>query len=115
MRKKKRIISICMATLVMLLAIASCGKKEDITGKWVYTEESTGRTSTMELFSDGTGTYIEDGWLSYSCEWSTENGRLKIEIDTGIFGKISQAADYELDGDTLVLTDDGESFTYIRQ
>lgn len=111
---RKRAISICMAALVMLLAIASCGKKEDITGKWVYTEEGTGRTATMELFSDGTGTIAEDG-LSYSCEWTTEKGRLKVEVDTGIFGKISQVADYEVNGDMLILSDEEGEVTYIRE
>ena len=99
----------------MLLAIGGCGKKESLVGKWVYTEEGTGRTQTMEFFSDGTGTIIEEETLSYSCEWTVENGRLKVEIDTGIFGKISQTADYKLEGDTLVLTDEGESFTYYRE
>ncbi|MCM1103251.1 MAG: hypothetical protein NC409_04010 [Clostridium sp.] len=110
---RKRAISICMAALVVLLAITGCGKKEDITGKWVCTQEETGETAIMELFSDGTGIYTAEG-LSYSSMWITENGRLKIEIDAGIFGKISQVWDYKLDGDALVVTDDGGSYTFYR-
>ncbi len=109
----KRALSICTTLLIMLLAIAGCGKKEDITGKWVCTEETTGETATMELFSDGTGIYIADG-ISYSCEWTTEKGRLKLEVDT-IFGKTSQAWDYKLDGDTLILTEDEKSVTFDRE
>lgn len=111
----KRALSICTALFIVLLAIVGCGKKEDLTGKWIYTEEGTGKTATMELFSDGTGVYTEEDWLSYSCTWSTENGKFKLEIDTGIFGKISQTAEYKLDGDKLVFTDDGESDTYYRE
>ncbi|MBD5469106.1 MAG: hypothetical protein HDR21_13270 [Lachnospiraceae bacterium] len=114
MRKKKRIISICMAALVMLLAIAGCGKKEDITGKWVFTEEETGETAAMELFSDGSGIYTAEG-VSYSCAWITENGRLKIEIDAGMFGKSSLVADYEIDGDKLILSDEDGAVTFIRE
>lgn len=116
MKKRRRIISVCMTVLVMLLAVAGCGKKEDITGKWVYTEESTGQTASMEFFSDGTGKITEEDSLSYSCEWTTEDGRLKVEVDTGILGKISRVVDYKLDGDTLTLTDDdGESAIYYRE
>ncbi|MCM1103252.1 MAG: hypothetical protein NC409_04015 [Clostridium sp.] len=107
---RKRAISICMAALIVLLAIAGCSKKESLVGKWVATDEATGETETMELFSDGSGIYT-----SYACEWSTENGRLKIEIDTGIFGKVSHVWDYELDGDTLVLSDEDGVYTAIRE
>lgn len=109
----KKALSICTALLIMLLAIAGCGKKENMTGKWVCTEEETGETATMELFSDGTGIYTAEE-LSYSCEWTTENGRLKLEVDT-IFGKISNAWDYKLDGDALILTEDEESITFYRE
>lgn len=71
------------------------------------TDEATGDTATMELFSDGSGIYTADE-LSYSCAWITENGRLKIEIDAGIFGKISNVADYEIDGDKLMLSDEDQ-------
>ncbi|MBD5469107.1 MAG: hypothetical protein HDR21_13275 [Lachnospiraceae bacterium] len=114
MRKEKRILSICMAALVVLLAIAGCGKKESLVGKWVYTDETTGEIGTMELFSDGTG-IIAAGTLSYSCEWAIESGKLKIEIDTGIFGKTSHAYDYELDGDTLTFSNGDEVATYTRE
>lgn len=109
----KRALSICTTLLIMLLAIAGCGKKEDMTGKWVYTVEETGETSTMEFFSDGTGIYTVEG-MSYSCEWITEKGRLKLEVDT-IFGKNSQAWDYKLDGDSLMLTKDEESVILYRE
>ncbi|MBD5469108.1 MAG: hypothetical protein HDR21_13280 [Lachnospiraceae bacterium] len=114
MRKEKRIISICMAALVVLLAIAGCGKKESLVGKWVFTEEETGETATMELFSDGTGIYTAEG-LSYSCAWITENGRLKLEIDAGMFGKLSHVWDYELDGDTLIVSDEDGVYTATRE
>ncbi len=111
----KRALSICTTLLIMLLAIAGCGKKEDMTGKWVYTAEETGETSTLEFFSDGTGICTVDE-SSYSCTWIIENGRLKIEIDGGIFGRSSYAYDYKLDGDTLVLTTNGgRSGTYYRE
>ncbi len=113
--RRKRALSICTTLLIVLLTIVGCGKKEDMTGKWVYTEEETGKTVTMELFSDGTGVYSEEDWLPYSCEWSTEKGKFKLEVDTGIFGKISRTIDYELDGDKLVFTDDGEIDTFYRE
>ncbi len=111
----KRALSICTTLLIMLLAIAGCGKKENLAGKWVYTEEGTGSTVTMEFFSDGTGICTVDE-SSYSCTWTSENGRLKIEMDFGIFGKDAQTTNYKLDGDTLVLTtNEGESATYYRE
>ena len=114
MRKGRRIIIICMTALVVLLAITGCGKKESLVGKWVYTEEGTGRTASMEFFSDGTG-IVTSETSSYSCTWTAENGRLKVEVDAGMFGKSSQVADYEIDGDKLILSDEGEEITYTRE
>ncbi len=114
MKKGRRIISVCMTVLVMLLAIAGCGKKESLVGKWTYTDEVTEATETMELFSDGTGILAADE-ISQSLEWAIVDGKLKIEVDTGIFGKVPMVVDYELDGDKLMLTNEGETITYMKE
>lgn len=102
---QKKIMILLMAALMMCLG--GCGEG-NLIGKWVCTSDSG--AETIELFSDGTGTLIEDD-ISYEITWIAENGRLKISASVGLFGEYSMVSDYELNKDTLTLTDEGDGST----
>lgn len=72
MRGRKTIVAVLMVIVVLTIG---CGKKEDLTGKWVCTDE--GISESLDLFSDGTGMFTQDG---ESCEitWVAEDGRFKL-------------------------------------
>lgn len=110
---KKRSLLIVLLIVTMTLFFVGCEKKEpDLTGKWIESEED----ASLELYSDGTGIIAETGsdgsYQQYSCTWIAEDGRIKITMDLGILGNISDSADYELTEDTLTLKWDDETEIY---
>lgn len=110
MRRRKFVILVVMMIAVLL---AGCGKGEELAGKWVCTDE--GISESMELFSDGTGTFTQDG---ESCEitWVAEEGRFKLTRSLGFLGESSGTFDYELKKDALIFfSDDGKTQNFIRE
>lgn len=109
MRGRKTIIAVFMVIVVLVIG---CGKSEDLTGKWVCTDEEI--STTLELFSDGTGTLIQ-GDQTYSISWIAENGRLKISASLGFLGEYAEAAAYEQKGNSLTFTYDDESVEHYER
>lgn len=109
MKRRKTVIVVFIMLIILLIG---CGKGEDLTGKWVCTDE--GISTTLELFSDGTGTLIQDE-QTYSISWIAENGRLKISASLGFLGEYAESAAYELKGDSLTFTSDDEVEHYTRE
>lgn len=115
MRGRKTIIAVFMVIVVL---VVGCGKKEDLTGKWVYTDDES--SETIELFSDGTGIMQgvkADGEdYKYDCTWIAENGRIKFTINLGLLGDQAMAYDYKWNNSELIFTsEDGEEGTYLKQ
>lgn len=107
--KKKVLVILCS---LMMILLVGCGlKTSTLVGSWATDAEEK---ADFELYSDGTGIEKEEIG-SFALEWIAENGKLKVTIDTGLFGKIAASYSYKLSEDTLILTDDdGEETTYIR-
>ena len=96
--------------LVLSVLAVACGSSK-LSGAWV--PESGGSApyrypDNVEFFSDGT-CEIE----GYNGEYSIDDGRLKLTVDVGVSQAVTY--EYELRNDTLVLTRDGQSVTYIRK
>lgn len=123
---KKRVLVI-LCSLVMILLVGCRGNASNsLVGQWVNEdaneEEKEGdpfdffnNSTAIEFFSDGTAiiSYISE--RTNSVKWVVENERLKITLETGIFGDIAASYSYKLSKDTLVLTDDdGEKITYTK-
>jgi len=120
--KKKVLVILC--SLLMIL-IVGCGESgNSLTGQWVNEDESErdenpfelfSDSTVIEFFSDGTAIISYSSGLTNSVNWVVENERIKLTLDTGIFGNIATSYSYKLSKDTLVLTDDeGKETTYIR-
>lgn len=104
--------TVFVMTVIMLIVLAGCGK-EDLTGKWVCTDE--GSSEELELFSDGTGIFIEDSG-SNEISWIAENGKFKITRSLGFLGESSGSFEYELKNDTLTFSaEDGETQTFKKE
>lgn len=109
---RRKILATAMVMMLIVL-LAGCGKGEDLTGKWVCTDE--GSSEALELFSDGTGSFIEDG-ESNEISWIAENGRFKITRSLGFLGESTGTFDFELKNDTLTFSsEDGETQTFKRE
>lgn len=110
MKRRETIIAVFMMLFVLM---AGCGKSEDLTGKWVCTDE--GISEAIELFSDGTGTFIQDG-ESYEISWIAEDGRFKITRSFGFLGDSTGTFDYELKKDIFtIFSEDGETQNFKRE
>lgn len=53
MKRRKTVIAVFIMLTILLVG---CGKGEDLTGRWVCSDE--GIATNLELFSDGTGTHL---------------------------------------------------------
>lgn len=108
--RRKNVIVVMMMLVILLVG---CGKGEELTGKWVCSDE--GVSETLDLFSDGTGTFTQDGEM---CEitWVAENGRFKLTRSLGFLGESSGTFDFELKKDSLTFfSEEGETQNFIRE
>ena len=92
---KRVIVLICI--MLLLLALAGCGAKSALVGKWYY-----GDTLCFTFYSDGTCKVRGEYGL---CEWDIVDGELKIVT----VYKESVSADYEVSGNKLTIN--GTTFT----
>lgn len=103
MKRRKTVIAVFIMLTILLVG---CGKGEDLTGRWVCSDE--GIATNLELFSDGTGTLTQDN-QTYSISWIAENGRLKISASLGLLGEYAESAAYELKGNSITFTYDDDT------
>ena len=110
---KKSISKLSVLILVLTLLLSACGgnTSKDLIGTWIPESGSyapDGFPDNMELFSDGT-CEIE----GYGGDYSVIDGRFKITANAG-GGTHTFAFDFELTKETLTLTSDNESVSYIK-
>lgn len=115
MRKRTVLV---IALIMLLVLVAGCGKTEDLTGKWTFSDDET--SETIELFSDGTGIMqgvnADGDDYKYDCSWIAENGRIKFTINLGILGDKSVAYDYTYNKSEITfISEDGEEGIYYKQ
>ncbi|MGN0326351.1 MAG: hypothetical protein ACI4DW_08560 [Lachnospiraceae bacterium] len=112
MKKFRLLVAI---VTVLMVVLSGCGSKS-LVGTWV---EDSDRPETLELFSDGTGRLSSQSGFITSLtitSWLAEDDRLKITVQAPLLGEYTFVEDYEVNKDTLTLTDDdGEETIYIRQ
>lgn len=97
-------------SLIVLLMLASCGRKDPLVGKW---QEVDGN-EWAEYFSEGT-VIFNDGSMSISGAWKRlEDGRLKI--DATVLGTNSTLVyEVSIEGDTAdFISSEGEVERYRR-
>ena len=108
---KKTIAIICIALLSLSLMLASCGGEEKtICGTWIQLGENN-----MYIFNeDGSGrheTLLQKVDITYEIndEYITIHDKTLWVIES------TEVYNYELDGDTLRLTDGEKTLTFARQ
>lgn len=117
----KKLITIMML-VVMLVVVAGCGeKKSDLTGKWLLQEEGKNpEENYFEFYSDGTGiiNYSDDNDKLHQIDitWVTEEDRIKFTADNGFLGTQALSLKYNIDGNVFTLIyDSGKIEAYIRE
>lgn len=114
----KRVLSITLVVVLVAMLFVGCGddKKSSTTsivGKWSYEEE--GAEMVMEFKADGTLTisvlYEGEELGSEDVEYRTDGNQLYMISD----GEESTPAEWSIKGNTLTITEDGESVELTRK
>jgi len=105
--KTKKTLLLSILCLCLLILLTSCGKSS-IEGRWepVDKVENCYPDTYIEFFKDGS--FEGDG---HAGTYTAENGRLHV-----VSGLQSYTYDYELSGDTLIITyENRDPATYKKQ
>ena len=122
----KKKVTVILCSLLMILLIGCGGSSNNLIGQWVNEDENETETdgdpfalfsdsTAIDFFSDGTAIISYSSGRTNSVKWVAENERLKLTLDTGIFGNVATSYSYQLTKNTLMLTDDeGEKTTFTK-
>ncbi len=145
MKRKVRIIALCLVTMMIVLALTGCGESkqsragenvENMEGAkeaetyqgafanryfefvrtWLETDAEGNQTGdTLVLSKNGEGTLTGDQGISENVQWSVEKNQLFLTVVSDDTAA-EKAYTYKLTGKKLVLTDeDGNTVTYFMQ
>lgn len=102
---------VCLALVAMMtLSLVACGGS-DIVGEW--TMEENGITTTYKFEDDGKGSVGASGF-TMDFEYETDGDEITLKIS--FMGATEESkGTFEIDGDTLKLTIDGETQELTRK
>ena len=107
MKKTIRIISVCLAIVMLTSLLSACSADKKFVGTWNEVDGG----ETMVLASDGTGSITEDG-MSGSVNWHLDGDKVFLTISLCGMAETTEFT-YKFSGDTLTLTDEyGDSSVY---
>lgn len=121
--KKYRSLIAAVLMLVMVLAIAGCGKKSNsLVGTWEYKDEATGLGAVYVLKDDGTGTYtmtVGDQTVEYKLKYEVQDNHLLVRyVENETFSE-DDVFDNEFnlkDSKTLIVKDSfGTEMTFVKK
>ena len=109
MKTMKKLVSLSLVA-VMMFALVACGGS-DIVGTWSATEMGIKVTYTFE--DDGTGSANTAG-IDMDFEYEVDGNEISMKLS--FFGETQEGTGtFEIDGDTLKLTIDGETAEFTRK
>ena len=103
--RTRTLLLLLLAAALALAACAGGGPEENIVGEWSGVD-NTGATGTIEFQEDGTVIIDETLAGEYTI---VDDGQLELEGPAGTL-----TFDYELEGDTLTLSNPTGSMTFQR-
>ncbi len=108
--KKALALLLVFASLAMVLV--SCGG-DDIIGTWEGKQD--GITMTLTFEEDGKGKVASEG-ISMDMTWEIKDGKLNASMSfMGETEEMFKGAEFEVDGDKLTITSNGESVTFNKK
>ena len=109
MKTMKKLVSLSLVA-VMMFALVACGGS-DIVGTWTTTQNGVTVTYTFE--EDGTGSANTAG-IAMDFEYEVDGNEISMKLS--FFGETQEGTGtFEIDGDTLKLTIDGETAEFTRK
>lgn len=102
----KRIFSLILSLLMVLILFTACDKKDSLVGAWK--NDNNGMKLVYVFDSDGTGLVASEA-EALKFTWSTEGNTLKMTV-----GESTIDNTFEIDKDTLTITNAQETLTYTK-
>ena len=122
--KRIKTITVITVLVMLIIALAGCGKKEDdqLAGVWEYNDTENGIGAIYDLKTDGTGTYtmiVGEQEVVYELKYEVKDGHLLVTyVNNEIFTE-DDVFDSEFnfkDSNTLIVKDSfGEELEFIRK
>lgn len=108
----KKLLALLLVFASLTVILASCGGGS-IEGSWEATEDGVTMTYTFE--EDGKGKVSMEG-VELDLTWSTSGDKISASLSmAGATEELFTDADYEIDGDELTITYEGETLTLTRK
>ena len=110
----KKVSIVLIIALMISMLLCACGGNP-IVGSWTGSLE--GVPLTMVFDEDGSGSLSAmGGLLAVNYTYTAENGVLTLIPEEGSedIATFNEGANYEIDGDTLTISNDGETMTLTR-
>ena len=106
----KRIVSIVIV-IVMVLSLVACGGN-DLVGKWQMVMSEEDMEAGAALGIELSITFTEDTMemMGMTFDYKIKNGQIMVKL----FGEEEEAMDFDIKGDKLILTADGEAQEFVR-
>ena len=105
MKKTTRILSLCLALILMASLLAACSSNSEFVGTW----KEEGSDTKLVLASDGSGSVSEQG-VSGSVKWNVEGDKVFITVSICGMSETDEYT-YEFSGDTMTLTENNGNTT----
>ena len=110
-----------IAAFTLTVILTGCSRPADLTGTWVYKDETRGIEAVYDLKEDGTGTYSVTGSSSvmYELRYEVQNNHLLVSFlnsDTYSEDLVFDSEFKMKDDNTMVIRDSaGRDMPFIRQ
>jgi len=110
----KKILSVCVAMMLMLTLVACGGKKDDtIIGKWESVESIEGITMTYDFQKDDKMVITMSG-ISVDGTYKLDGDKITMEMSVAGQKQELGTGTYKIDGDKLTITLENESQDFKR-
>ena len=107
--KKIAVVSLTIAMMMVLLAMAGCASRDDdLVGRWVF----EGNADWVTIFNeDGTGTHSQSWGYGTTFEWTTPGNSIRWDYP----GRPAMDTPYRIsDGALYITLEDGTTYRYLR-
>ncbi len=108
----KKALALLLVFASLAIVMVSCGG-DDIIGTWEGKQDGITMTFTFE--EDGKGK-VETSGVAMDMTWEIKDGKLNASMSfMGQTQEMFKGAEFEVDGNELTITADGESVTFKKK
>ena len=109
---KKLLLTALVGIFTFVLVACGGSNNSELVGSWERESTWDGRIIVWEFFDDNSGTWNMGDGIPDVFEWSIRNNVITME-----FTEFNESEEYEfrIEGNNLIMIEDGNEFVYIRR